>query len=80
MIASPGHHEPVRSGRRELAEPLASFGHADRPRLETGDRAGRRVVEDADDRHKVVLPGPCRDLELGRSALPAAGSLLMAIR
>src|SRR3984957_11751910 len=75
LIASPGHHKLVRPGRRELAEPVASFGHADRPRLEVGDRVRRRVVEDADDRRKVVL-GPCRDLDLGRSALPAAGILL----
>src|SRR5580698_4018670 len=75
LIAIPGHHKLVRAGRRELAEPVASFGHADRPRLEAGDRVRRRVVEDADDRHKVIL-GPGRDLDLVRSALPAAGSLL----
>ncbi len=65
LIATPGHHEPVRSGRRELAEPVTSFGHADRPSVEVGDRAGRRVVEDVDDRQKIVF-GPCRDRDLGR--------------
>src|SRR5215469_6354143 len=75
LIATAGHHNPVRSGRRELAEPVPSFGHADWPCLEAGDRVGRRVVEDADDRRQVVL-GPCRDLDLGRSALPGAVSLL----
>src|SRR5580658_8802427 len=74
LIATAGHQKPVRPGRGELAGPVASFGHADRPGVEVGDRVGRRVVEDADDRRKVVL-GPCRDLDLGRSARPAAGRL-----
>src|SRR6202167_1817964 len=75
LTPPPGHQKPVRSGRTELAEPVASLGHADRLCLEARDGAGRRVVEDADDRRKVFL-GRFSDLHLGRSALPAAGSLL----
>ncbi len=75
LIAAPGHQKPVGPGRSELAGPLAPFGHADRPSVEVGDRVGPRVVEDADDRRKVIL-GRRRDLDLGRSALVAAGSLL----
>jgi len=75
LIATPGHQKPVRSGRAELAEPVASLCHADRLCLEARDGVGRRVVEDADDRRKVFL-GRFSDLHLGRSALPAAGSLL----
>src|ERR1700683_5489024 len=52
LIATPGHQKPVRSGRTELAEPVASLGHADRLCLEARDGAGRRVVEDADDRRR----------------------------
>jgi hypothetical protein len=53
-LLTTGREWLVRSGRSELAEPVAPFGHADRPCLEAGDRVGRRVVEDADNRRKVV--------------------------